>query len=145
MPAFRPLLLLLVGVLPSLGATFGTVVAHAQPLADLAVDEARKRLYIVNTASNQVEVYSTASNPPKLSATIKTDSTPLAIAMARSGQSLYVACYGSSALDIVDLNSATFATRSVALGAAPQGLAVGFNEKVLMGTAGTVTGQDVLI
>jgi uncharacterized protein (TIGR03437 family) len=145
MSAFRPLLLLFLGALPSLAATFGTVVAHAQPLADLAVDEARKRLYIVNTASNQVEVYSTATNPPKLASTIKTDSTPLAIAVARSGQSLYVACYGASALDIVDLTSVVFATRSVALAAAPQGLAVGFNDKVLISTAGTAAGLAILI
>src|SRR5439155_9379930 len=67
----RALVLLCLSTLPSFGATFGTVVAHAQPLADLALDEARRRLYVVNTASNQVEVYSTATNPPRLTNTIK--------------------------------------------------------------------------
>jgi uncharacterized protein (TIGR03437 family) len=145
MSVFRPLVALLLCTLPSLGATFGTVVAHAQPLADLALDEARKRLYVVNTASNQVEVYITNTNPPKLFSTIKTDSTPLAIAISPSGKSLYVACYGASALDIIDLTSATFSARSVTLGASPQGVAVGFNEKVLISTIGTAAGQDVLI
>ncbi len=145
MLVLRPLLLLLLCGLPFRAATFGTVVAHAQPLADLALDEARKRLYVVNTASSQVEVYSTASSPPKLSSTIKTDGTPLAIAVARSGKYLYVACYGSSALDVVDLTSANFTTRTIALAAPPQGLAVGIDDKVLIGTSGTTSGQDILI
>src|SRR6185503_2162585 len=88
----RALFLFLIGVIPSFGATFGTVVAHAQPLSDLAIDEARRRIYVVNTASNQIEVYSTTTNPPRLTNTIKTDQTPLAVAIARSGRSLYVAC-----------------------------------------------------
>jgi len=145
MTAFRPLLLLALGAFPSLGATFGTVVAHAQPLADLALDEARKRVYVVNTASNQVEVYATNTNPPRLTSTIKTDSTPLAAAISRSGRYLYVACYGASALDIIDLSTANFASSSVTLAASPEAVAVGFNEKVLISTIGTGTGQDVLI
>src|SRR6185369_7097888 len=111
MPVIRALLFLLFTALPSVAATFGTVVAHAQPLADLAVDEARKRLYVVNTATNQVEVFSTATTPPKLSSTIATDATPLAIAIAPSGRAIYVACYGASALDIIDLTSASFNRR----------------------------------
>src|SRR5207247_9353380 len=71
--------------------------------------------------------------------------TPLAVAMSRSCRYLYVVCYDASALDIVDLNSANFAVRSVALAAKPQGVAVGFNEKVLISTIGTGIGQDVLI
>jgi uncharacterized protein (TIGR03437 family) len=142
---FRPLLLFFISTLPSLGATFGTVVAHPQPLADLAIDEARKRLYVVNTASNQVEVYATNTNPPKLSSTIRTDSTPLAVAISPSGKWLYVVCYAASALDIIDLTSATFSSRPVTLAASPEGVAVGFNEKVLISTTGTSTGQDVLI
>ena len=141
----RPLWILLLSALPSFAATFGTVVSHAQPLADLALDEARKRLYVVNTASNQVEVYSTTTNPPRQAAVIKTDATPLAAAMSRSGRYLYVVCYSASALDIIDLNSATFATQSVTLAASPEAVAVGFNEKVLISTIGTGTGQDVLI
>src|ERR1035438_986171 len=44
MSVYRPLLLVL-SALPCLAATFGTVVPHTQPLADLAIDEARKRVY----------------------------------------------------------------------------------------------------
>jgi uncharacterized protein (TIGR03437 family) len=145
MPVLRALALLLVSLAPSVAATFGTVVAHPQPLADLVLDEGRKRLYVVNTALSQVEVYSVASNPPRLTNTIKTDSTPLSAAISRSGRSLYVACYQSSSLDIIDLTSATFASRSVTLAASPEAVAVGFNEQILISTIGTGTGQDILI
>src|SRR5215472_3248588 len=138
-------LLLIFSALPGFAATFGTVVAHPQPLADLVIDESRKRLYVVNTASNQVEVYATNVSPPRQTNLIKTEATPLAIAMSRSGRYLYVACYDASALDVIDLSTATFSTRSVTLAAKPQGVAVGFNEKVLVSTIGTGIGQDILI
>src|SRR5690242_21873674 len=137
--------LFVLSALPGFAATFGTVVPHAQPLADLAIDEARRRLYVVNTASNQVEVYATNVNPPRQTNIVKTEATPLAIAMSRSGRYLYVACYDASALDVIDLSTANFATRSVTLAAKPQGVAVGINEKALISTIGTATGQDVLI
>ena len=127
MSSFRPLLVLLLSAFPGFGATFGTVVTHAQPLADLVLDEARRRLYVVNTAANQVEVYATNTNPPRLTNSIKTDATPLSIAISRNGKSLYVACYNASALDIIDLTSSNFASRSVTLSASPEAVAVGFN------------------
>jgi len=141
----RALVLLAAGGLPSFGATFGTVVAHAQPIADLAIDDARRRLYVVNTASNQIDVYATNTNPPRLTNSIRTDATPLSIALARSGRYLYVACYAASALDIVDLSTSNFATRSVALAASPEAVAVGFNEKALISTIGAGNGGNVLI
>ena len=97
--------------MPCLAATFGTVVPHAQPLADLVIDEARKRLYVVNTYSSTVEVYATNVSPPRLTNTIKTDATPLSMALSRETPTpryLYVACYDGSTLDIIDLNSANF-------------------------------------
>src|SRR6476661_547404 len=103
MSAFRPLLVLILSAMPSMAATFGTVVAHAQPLADLAIDEARRRLYVINTASNQVEVYATNVSPPRQTNVIKTEATPLSVAMSRSGRFLYVACYDASSLNIIDL------------------------------------------
>ena len=144
MSVLRPLLVCALSVLPSWGATFGTVVPHTQPLADLVLDEARKRIYLVDTYDSQVDVYSTAANPPTAVTTINTSATPLAIAMSRSGKSLYVACYDASTLDIIDLTSATFAKTSVSLAAKPEGVAVGSNELVLISTIGTGTGQAVL-
>src|SRR5215831_17004241 len=141
----RALALLFLSVCSCPAATFGTVVAHAQPLADLAIDEARRRLYVVNTASNQVEVYATNVSPPRQTNVIKTEATPLSVAMSRSGRYLYVACYDASSLDVIDLSTTNFATRSVTLAAKPQAVAVGFTEQVLISTIGTGTGQDVLI
>src|SRR5271169_1217832 len=106
----RALLFLGAGVFPSLGATFGTVVTHAQPLADLVLDEPRHRLYVVNTNANQVEVYATNTSPPRLTNTIPTGTTPLSAALSRSGNALYVACYNASAITIIDLTSASFAS-----------------------------------
>jgi uncharacterized protein (TIGR03437 family) len=145
MSVIRALFVLAITFLPSYAATFGTVVAHPQPLADLALDEARKRLYVVNTAQNTVEVYSTTTNPPRLTNSIKTDATPLSIAMARSGRFLYAACYGASSLEIIDLSSTSFSTRSVTLPASPEAVAVGFDERVLISTIGTGTGASVLL
>jgi uncharacterized protein (TIGR03437 family) len=145
MPLLRALAILAIAILPSSAATFGTVVTHTQPIADLQLDEARRRLYVLNTAASSVEVYSTTTNPPRLTNTVKTDSTPLSIALSRSGRYLYVACYASSSLDIIDLSSTNFSSRSVTLPASPQAVAVGFNETVLISTIGTGTGQSVLL
>jgi uncharacterized protein (TIGR03437 family) len=134
----------ILSLVPSWGATFGTVVPHTLPLADLVLDQARKRIYLVDTDSSQVDVYSTANNPPTLVTTIDTSDTPLAVAMSRSGSFLYVACYAASVLDIIDLTSATFSRTSVSLAAKPEGVAVGYNELVLISTVGTGTGQAVL-
>src|SRR3954470_21001221 len=137
MTVFRALAFILLNAICCSAATFGTVVAHAQPLADLAIDPTRPRLYVINTASNQVEVYNTAVSPPRQTNVIKTEATPLALAMSRSGRFLYVACYDASSLNIIDLASATFSSRSVTLSAKPQAVAVGLNEKVLISTIGT--------
>src|SRR5947208_15982255 len=107
MKVFRAPVFLL-SALPCLAATFGTVVPHAQPLADLVIDEARRRLYVVNTYSNSVEVYATNVSPPRQTNVIKTKATPLSAAMSRNGRYLYVACYDEASLDIIDLNSPSF-------------------------------------
>src|SRR5947208_4462943 len=145
MTVFRALAFILLSAICCSAATFGTVVAHAQPLADLAIDEGRRRLYVLNTASNQVEVYATNVSPPRQTNIVKTEATPLSLAMSRSGRFLYVTCYDASSLNIIDLNSATFSSRSVTLAAKPQGVAVGFNEMVLVSTIGTGIGASVLI
>ncbi len=145
MPSIRAFAVLFLAIPSAAAATFGTVVPHPSALADLALDEARSRLYVVNTGANAVEVYSTASSPPRLVYTIPTDAQPSAAAMSRAGNSLYVACYGAASLDVIDLTSTAFNTSKIALSASPQAVAVGFNEKVLISTIGTGNGQDVLI
>ncbi len=147
MSVFRPLLLVL-SALPCFAATFGTVVPHTPAFADLVIDEARKRLYAVNTISSTVEVYATNVNPPRLTNSIKTDATPLSLALSREAPApryLYVTCYDGSTLFIIDLSSANFSSVSKQLDAKPQGVAVGFNGIVLISTIGTGTGGEVLI
>lgn len=145
MPVFRALVLLAITIGSSAAATFGTVVPHASALADLVLDERNNRLYVVNTGANTVEVYRTTTNPPSLQSTIKTDATPLAIAFSPGRKALYVACYGASVLDIVDVSTTAFPITSVHLPASPEGVAVGGNEQVLVSTIGTGTGQEVLV
>ena len=152
MSASRPLLCVAFGLLPCFGATFGTLVTHSSPIADLVVDEAGKRIFVVDTNANAVEVYRTNVNPPGPALgvnKINVERTPLAAALSRSGKYLYVVCYDASALDIVDLTTASFSTRSVTLAAKPEAVAVGLDanglEHVLITTIGTGTGQDVLI
>jgi uncharacterized protein (TIGR03437 family) len=146
MSALRVLAVVVLSLAPLAAGTFGTVVPHPQPIADLAYDEGRKRLYVVNTAANAVEVYNAAVNPPiMLRPSIGTGSTPLSIALSRSGRYLYVACYGASSLDIIDLSTTGFSSRTVTLPASPEAVAVGFDERVLISTIGTGTGQSILL
>lgn len=146
MPAFRAPALLCLTIASAAAATFGTVVPHPSALADLVLDERNNRLYVVNTQANAVEVYRTTTNPPSMQASIKTDSgcTPLGIAFSPARKALYVPCYATSALDIIDTGTLAISAR-VALPASPQAVAVGFNEQVLVSTIGTGTGQDVLV
>ncbi|MBK5291297.1 MAG: hypothetical protein JJE04_06445 [Acidobacteriia bacterium] len=108
--------------------------------ADLVLDEARNRLYLVNSNRNQVEVYSIPQrrflNP------IPVDEQPLAAEMSRSGNFLYVASHLGSALLTIDLETLAVVNR-VSLPARPEGVAVGYDERVLISTVGT--GQNNLL
>ncbi|MCX6637049.1 MAG: hypothetical protein NT090_18495, partial [Acidobacteria bacterium] len=115
-------------------ATFGTVVPVTGGATDLVLDEPRGRLYIVDTTQNRIDVYSTAQkrflNP------IPVGTQPLSAAISRDGARLYVTIYSSSALEVVDLDSATV-VRRVSLPASPEGVAVGGDERVLITTLGS--------
>lgn len=79
------------------------------------IDEARKRLYVVNTHTSTVEVYDTRFSLPQLTGIkIGTKLTPLSLALSRETppRYLYVAWYDGSTLDIIDLNSANFSSVS---------------------------------
>src|SRR5207248_5340446 len=132
MPVFRPFFLFVFGIAACYGANLGALVTRPSPIGDLVIDEARNRLYAVDTNANAVAVYVTNTNPPRLAPgtnSIKVEKTPLAAALARSGKYLYVVCYDASALDIIDLTSPNFATRSVTLAAKPEAVAVGVDNK----------------
>ncbi|MFB3826426.1 MAG: hypothetical protein ACE15B_06635 [Bryobacteraceae bacterium] len=130
--------------LPALAATFGTVVARPEGFADLVLDESRRRLYLVNTTMSQIDVYNTATNPPSRGTPIRVGAQPISLAMSRDSRLLYVTCYYDSVLDVIDLDRSTVVQR-VPLAAKPEGVAVGADGRVVIGTIGTGTGQASLI
>ncbi|MGH9657724.1 MAG: YncE family protein, partial [Bryobacteraceae bacterium] len=115
-------------------ATFGTVVTLVGGAADLVLDEPRGRLYLVNSNSSRIEVYSIAQrrylNP------IRTDTRPLAAALSRDGRVLYVTSHDQASLNLIDPDTSTVVKR-VALPARPEGVAVGGDGRVLITTIGT--------
>jgi uncharacterized protein (TIGR03437 family) len=133
--------------LPLLAATFGTVTPHTAPLGDIVLDETRSRLYVLNTTASPplVEIYTTTTNPasPALGAPrIAVDAEPLAMAMSPDAKYLYVACYGASAVDVIDLTKMTN-VGTISLSSNPEAVAVGYDDKVLISTIGG-TGKAVL-
>lgn len=145
-------LVLLAGLVPaqiSRDATFGSVVSPVTQggvnyliggAADLVLDEARGRLYLVNTGQTRVEVYSIAQR--RFLSTVQTDATPMSAALSADGNFLYVTCFDGSSLNIIDLTGAQPAvTRRVSLPAKPEGVAVGVTsegyERILLTTIGT--------
>ena len=118
---------------PSFAALFGTVTTDLGA-ADLALDQARSKLYLVNSNLNRVDVYSTAQR--RFLSPITVGSLPLAGAMSPDGKFLYVTAYNAGALDVIDLDKAAL-VQTVALPAKPEGVAVGSDGRVLVSTIGT--------
>jgi len=118
----------------AIAATFGTVLPVTGTPTDLVLDEARERLYVVNSTQDRIEVYATRQrrflNP------IPTGAMPLAAALARNGRFLYVACYDAASLDVIDLETLGL-WRRMSLPASPEGIAVGADERVLITTLGS--------
>src|SRR5256885_17236655 len=83
------------------GATFGTVAA-ALGAADIVLDEARGRVYLINSNLNRVQVYSIAQRT--FLAPITTGTQPLAGALSPDGKFLYVTCFAQSSLYVIDLD-----------------------------------------
>lgn len=112
--------------------------------ADIVLDEGRGRLYLVNTAQNRVDVYSLAQR--RFLSPIQTSGTPIAGALSRSGKTLYVTVFDAASLLAIDLDSSAVTSR-LALPAKPEGVAVGSDERVLISTIGTGSGnsQNVLL
>jgi uncharacterized protein (TIGR03437 family) len=125
-------------------ATFGRVVPLLGGGSDIVLDEPHSRLYLTSAATNQLQVYSLAQS--KFLSPITTDSEPLAAAISRSGQFLYVACYASSVIDVIDLTSLAVTNR-ISLPSQPEGIAVASDERVLISTTGngTTTITNILL
>src|SRR3954453_5235471 len=84
-------------------ATFGTVVPLVGGASDLVLDEARGRLYLVNTSQSRVEIYSTTQR--RFLTPIRTHSTPLSAAISRNNKLLYVTSYDASSINVIDLDA----------------------------------------
>jgi uncharacterized protein (TIGR03437 family) len=122
-------------------ATFGRVVPLLGGGSDIVLDESHNRLYLPSSATNQVQVYSLAQN--KFLSPIPTDTEPIAAAISRSGQFLYVTCYAASVVDVIDLTALTVTNR-ISLPSQPEGIAVASDERVLISTTGSGA-TDVLL
>ena len=134
--AIRSLAVFAVLALAARAATFGTIVPVLGGATDLALDEPRGRVYITSSVQNLVQIYSLQSQA--LLTPIGTDQTPLSAALSLDGKFLYVTCYNSSVLDVIDLTALTVATR-ISLPAKPEGVAVGADGRALISTTGSGT------
>ncbi len=115
-------------------ATFGTVVPLVGGASDLVLDEARQRLYLVNTSQNRIEIYSIPQR--RFLTPIRTENTPLAAAMGANGKVLYVAAFDGSSLNVIDVDALAVVNR-VSLPVKPEGVAVGGDGRVLISTIGS--------
>src|ERR1051326_2268567 len=94
-------LILLAG--QAVAATFGSVVTIVGETSALVFDEARSRLYVLNSTQSRVEIYSPAQRT--LLTPIGVDPLPVAEALSRNGRYLYVTSYSAGLLDVIDLES----------------------------------------
>src|SRR6478752_2320530 len=75
-------------------AIFGRMIPLIGGATDIALDEARQRLYLTSSVQGLVQVYSFQRSA--FQAPIAVDQTPIAVAMSRDGKQLYVTCYDAS-------------------------------------------------
>ncbi len=144
---FAGFALMLATVVPALHAqstarTFGTVVTLGGTPSDIVLDEPRRLLYLVNSAANRVDLFSTATNA--VIANIPVGTAPLAAAMSMDGAYLYVTNGASSSVSVIDLQT-RFVIQSITVPAAPQGVEVGVDGRALITTAGTAGGANTLL
>ncbi|MBL8290522.1 MAG: beta-propeller fold lactonase family protein [Bryobacterales bacterium] len=116
------------------GAQFGKVVALGGEPSDIEIDEARSRLYVVNSGANRVAVYNYQTE--SVEDYIGVGTFPSAAAISMDGRFLYVANVQSASISIVDLESLRV-TKTVPLPARPEGVEVGFDGRVLISTQGS--------
>ena len=138
----RALLYLVLGAATLDAATFGTAVPLIGGASDLVLDEGRNRLYLVNTPQNRVEVYSVQQR--RLLDSIATSAQPISAAMSLNGKFLYITSYAGSTLDVIDLDSSVTISR-ISLPAAPEGVAVGGDDRALITTVGTGSNANSLL
>jgi uncharacterized protein (TIGR03437 family) len=131
---------------PLPAATFGTVVPTTGHASDIALDEARGKLYIANFTANRIDVMSLADNTVRTS--INVGAQPGSITLSTSGRYLLVTNYnnvtngqpiGANLITLIDLTSntrQTFSTGDAPLGASF--FAAGNNDMALVITTTSV-------
>src|SRR5262245_21150065 len=116
------------------GANIGTVVPVIGTVADLIYDGTRNVVYLANSTSNRIEIYSV--DGARLTGSIQTGLQPGSLALSPDGNALYVANLGSLSVSIVSLISQQVIT-DYPIGSRPDAIAVGNDGKiVILGTAG---------
>jgi WD40 repeat protein len=131
------------GLCAQTSATFGQVVRLGATPSDVVLDESRHRLYLVNTAANRIDIFSTTTNA--VSGSIQVGQGPLAAAISRDNAWLYVTNGTDKTLSVVDLNAGGV-SQVVPMPAVPQGVAVGGDGTALVSTLDTSTaGTNTLV
>ena len=120
----------------SAAATFGKVIALGATPSDVILDQSRNRLYLVNTAANRIDIFSTTTNA--VVGNIAVGQGPLAAAISMDNAWLYVTNGISLNVSVIDLTSGTFGTvtQTVTMPTQPQGVAVGSDGRALISTLG---------
>ncbi|MBI4873212.1 MAG: hypothetical protein HY822_01120, partial [Acidobacteria bacterium] len=122
----------------STGATFGEVLALGGTPSDIVLDESRGRLYLVSTAAGRVDILDVSAKGR--AGFIQVGNQPLAAALSPDSNFLYVTNNGSATLSVIDLASNSI-VQTVSLPARPEGVAVGFDGRVLITTQGSGSGN----
>lgn len=131
-------LLLWWSMVPAWSASVGKVVAIGGHAADIALDEARRVLYVANFTANRVEVMSLADG--RIQTSINVAPNPSALALSPDGRYLVITHYGnfeapgSPANSLTTLDLASNGRQTFAMGAPPLGVAFGIDGKALVVT-----------
>ncbi|HWR52200.1 MAG TPA: hypothetical protein VN428_13900, partial [Bryobacteraceae bacterium] len=117
----------------AMAATFGTVVPLGGHTSDLALDEARQRVYVANFTANRIDVVSTATR--KLVTSYNVGKQPASIALSPDGKYLVITHVtatglGNDSLTVMDLEANT--RRTYAFGSVPLGVAFMLDGKAFL-------------
>ena len=131
----------------SVGATFGEVFPlQGGTPSDVVLDELRHCLYLINNNIGSVSIFDYQQN--KITGSIPVGSRPISGAISMDGSFLYVAsgvttlqtASGAPLLNVIDLSQNRVVSTQT-LKAAPQGVEVGADGRVLISTLGTEIGR----
>lgn len=125
-------------MMPVWGATVGKVVAIGGLASDIALDEARKVLYVANFTANRIEVM--AQEDGRVQTSINVAPNPSSLALSPDGRYLVITHFGNfqspntpaNALTILDLD--TKGRQTFAMGSPPLGVAFGIDGRALVVT-----------